>query len=145
MVNHYWQVTKHKIWVAWFLLQFAFCIIWRAVSHDFSKYGRVEAPLFSKVLPKLAKLTYDSSEYRAILREIEPALTHHYAENRHHPEHFGSTGIKGMNLVDVVEMFCDWRASVKRHEDGNLQKSIQQNSVRFDYSADIEIILQNSK
>jgi hypothetical protein len=38
------------------------------------------------------------------------ALKHHYANNRHHPEHF-ENGINGMNLLDVIEMVCDWKAA----------------------------------
>ena len=32
-------------------------------------------------------LTYGSDEYKACLTEMKPALDHHYAANRHHPEH----------------------------------------------------------
>ena len=38
--------------------------------------------------------------------------------NRHHPEHFGEDGIRGMNLPDVVEMLCDWKAASERTKDG---------------------------
>lgn len=40
-------------------------------------------------------------EYRACLREMKPALEHHYASNSHHPEHY-SNGIQGMSLFDLL-------------------------------------------
>lgn len=145
MFNHYWQTTKHKAWVAWFLLRFSFSFIWRAVTHDLSKYGWVEAPLFARVLPRLAESTYGSDEYRATLKEIGPAIKHHNTNNRHHPEHFGELGIRGMNLVDLVEMFCDWNAAVKRHNDGDITRSIKKNADRFNYDLDLQQILLNSR
>lgn len=30
-----------------------------------------------------------------------------------------------MNLIDIVEMFCDWKAASERQLDGNLLKSIE--------------------
>jgi len=44
---------------------------------------------------------------------MKPALEHHYALYRHHPEHF-QNGIDDMNLIDLVEMFADWKASSER-------------------------------
>ena len=47
-----------------------------------------------------------------------PALQHHYEDNCHHPEHYRN-GIHDMNMVDLIEMLCDWRAAIKRyHPDG---------------------------
>ena len=36
-----------------------------------------------------------------------------------------------MNLIDLIEMFCDWKAATLRHEDGDMQRSIDINSDRF--------------
>lgn len=76
-------------------------------------------------------------------------LEHHYVNNRHHPEYFKSdipeaSGIKNMNLVDLVEMFCDWKAATLRHKDGDIIKSIEQNQVRFGYSDDLKAIFLNT-
>ena len=70
-------------------------------------------------------------------------MAHHYETNRHHPEHF-TNGFKGMNLVDLVEMFCDWVASTSRHKDGDIYNSIQQNKGRFGYSNELEMIFINT-
>jgi len=70
-------------------------------------------------------------------------LDHHYAFNRHHPEcHLN--GMKDMNLLDIVEMLCDWKAATMRHADGDLRKSIEINQGRFGYSDDLKRILHNT-
>jgi len=71
------------------------------------------------------------------------ALGHHYAKNRHHPEHF-ARGTKDMNLIDLIEMFCDWKAATMRHNDGNLEKSIEKNQTRFGMSEELTEIFKNT-
>ena len=93
--------------------------------------------------PKLKSSTYGSEEYKKFLEELKPALDNHYKENRHHPEHF-ENGIKGMTLVDLIEMLCDWCAAVERHSDGNILKSIEINQKRFGYSDELKQILINT-
>lgn len=115
----------------------------RGVDHDASKMVSPEVELFSQYTKKLANLTYGSDEYAASLEAIKPALDHHYATNRHHPEHFVN-GINDMNLVDLVEMFCDWKASTLRMNDGNLLKSIELNAERFNLDPQLKQILLNT-
>lgn len=117
----------------------------RGVLHDLSKLKAPEVEAFTEQTPKLAALTFGSPEYFAQLKEkgFTDALTHHYANNRHHPQHF-KNGVDDMNLIDLIEMFCDWNASSKRHNDGNLRKSIEVNAKRFDISPQLVRILENS-
>jgi hypothetical protein len=124
------------------------CIILRELRlrgklHDRSKLQKEEKVGFDEYTPKLAGSTYGSEEYKQFLVDLKPTLDHHYAKNRHHPEHF-ENGIQGMNLVDLIEMFCDWYAATKRHNDGDLIKSIAINQKRFGYSDDIKAILENT-
>ena len=74
---------------------------------------------------------------------MKPALDHHYANSRHHPEHFAN-GINDMNLIDIMEMLADWKASSMRHNDGNLLKSIELNQQRFGYDDQLKQILLNT-
>ena len=91
----------------------------------------------------MAKCTYGSEEYKSYLNGLKPALDRHYFNNRHHPEHFDN-GIQGMNLIDILEMICDWKASSERHENGDIYKSIEINQKRFGYSDDLKSILKNT-
>jgi hypothetical protein len=116
----------------------------RAMAHDRSKLQSPEVEAFTITTPKLAGLTYGSDEYRAALREMKPAIEHHYAHNRHHPEYFGEAGVNGMNLLDVLEMLCDWKAATMRHNDGDIRKSITHNAERFGLSPQLVKILENT-
>lgn len=115
----------------------------RAVAHDQSKLERPEVELFTEYTPKLAGCTYGSPEYDGLKQAMQPALDHHYANNRHHPEHFKG-GINDMNLLDLIEMFCDWKAASERHNDGNIRKSIEINGNRFNMSPQLIKIFENS-
>lgn len=115
----------------------------RAVKHDSSKLESPEVDLFTEYTPKLATSTYGTEEYNGFLEEMGVALQHHYAVNRHHPEHF-SRGINDMTLVDIVEMLCDWKAASLRQNDGNLLKSIEVNAKRFGYDDQLKNIFINT-
>ena len=118
-------------------------LLHRAELHDQSKLESPEVELFTEYTPKLAGSTYGSDEYNNFKKMMAPALEHHYAKNRHHPEHF-KNGINDMNIVDIVEMLCDWKAASERHNDGNIRKSIEINTDRFNMSSQLGKILDNS-
>lgn len=115
----------------------------RAELHDQCKLGSPEVELFTEYTPKLAACTYGSDEYEGFKKAMSVALTHHYAKSRHHPEHF-KNGINDMNLIDLIEMFCDWLAATTRHNDGNIRKSIEINGNRFGMSPQLIKIFENT-
>lgn len=115
----------------------------RQEEHDQSKLVSPEVEAFTAKTQDLAASTFGSSEYEKNKQDIDSAIQHHYAKNRHHPEHF-KNGIRDMNLVDLIEMFCDWKASSERHNDGNLRKSIEHNAKRFNMSPDLVEIFENT-
>lgn len=115
----------------------------RAIKHDCSKLESPEIDIFTEYTPKLAASTYGTDEYNGFLEKMGVALQHHYAVNRHHPEHFGS-GINDMTLVDITEMLCDWKAASLRQNNGNLLKSIEVNAQRFGYDDQLKNIFINT-
>lgn len=118
-------------------------LLLRGQKHDQSKLASPEVELFTEFTPKLAGSTYDSEEYNGFRKAMGSALEHHYANNRHHPEHF-KNGIDDMNLLDIVEMLCDWKAASERHNNGNIRKSIEVNASRFKMSTQLVRILENT-
>lgn len=102
----------------------------KAMMHDASKLEEPEKGYFDRETPKLAGLVYGSKEYSDSIKAIKPALEHHYANNSHHPQYYGEKGISGMTLMDLCEMFADWKASGERGKDGNIYKSIEINKMR---------------
>ena len=115
----------------------------RGVEHDRLKLESPEVDVFAEYTPKLASATYGSEEYLTFLKEMDVALQHHYANYRHHPEHFAK-GINDMNLIDIAEMLCDWKAAAMRQNDGNLLKSIEMNAQRFGYDDQLKQIFINT-
>lgn len=137
------ETLKHIEKVRELVRVFVSKLVTRAQEHDKLKLESPEVEIFAEYTPKLADTTYGSEEYMNYLKEMDVALQHHYANYRHHPEHFDK-GINDMNLVDIVEMFCDWKASSMRHNDGNLLKSIDVNASRFNMSAQLKQIFINT-
>jgi hypothetical protein len=118
-------------------------LIARAACHDASKLESPEKDVFDEFTPRLKSSTYGSEEYKEYLQAMGGALKHHYAKNSHHPEH-RPNGIKGMSLVDLLEMLCDWKAATLRHANGDIRRSIEQNQQRFGYSDELKGILFNT-
>ena len=54
-------------------------------------------------------------------------------------------GINGMSLLDLLEMFCDWKAATERHADGDIKRSIEINRDRFNMSPQLAQILDNTR
>jgi hypothetical protein len=124
-----------------------FCLIDELVKrtsiHDHSKLYTPEKEYFDEFTLKLKDSKYGSDEYKKCLSELHIALEHHYAQNRHHPEHF-TNGINGFNLVDLIEHFADSLAATKRIKDGNIFESIDINKERFNYPDELVNIFKNT-
>lgn len=137
------ETIKHIEKVRELIRVFINKLVTRGVEHDRLKLESPEVEIFTEYTPKLAGATYGSDEYYSHLKEMNVALQHHYANYRHHPEHF-ERGVNDMNLVDIIEMFCDWKASSMRHNDGNLLKSIEHNANRFNFDTQLKQIFVNT-
>jgi hypothetical protein len=135
-MQHILQVQKalQKIIVA---------LLDRGRTHDRSKLETPEVEYFAKYTEELKNLTYNSKEYQECLDKMEPAITHHYANNRHHPQSHAN-GVDDMNLVDICEMVADWAASSKRQYDGNIRLSLEESCKRFNIEPQLANILRNT-
>lgn len=123
LVDHKRRVAGHMQIVANELFR-------RAAVHDNSKFETEEFEAYEEAFPGLQKYAYGTEEFKAELAKIRPAIEHHYAANDHHPEHFPD-GIIGMNLIQVIEMVCDWMAASERSQT-SLYKGMELNRKRFE-------------
>lgn len=113
----------------------------RGELHDKSKLEEPELESFAKVNHKVKDIVYDSEEYKKNVQTVlKKALDHHYSENSHHPEHYGENGVKGMDLIDIIEMISDWKASTLRYKEGDILKGIEMNQSRFKYSDGLKLV-----
>lgn len=115
----------------------------RSMCHDRSKTAPPEVGVFDEFTPKLKTTTYGSDEYRSHLAAMGEGLKHHYASNRHHPEHHRD-GVNSMTLADLAEMLADWKAATERHADGDLYRSLTVQRERFAMSDQLTQILFNT-
>ena len=138
-----YDTHQHTVLVARNIGKMTKSLIDRATNHDSSKFESPEREIFAENADKLSQTQYGSAEYQNLLATVKPAIEHHYANNRHHPE-FHKNGIEDMTLVDLVELLADWTAATKRMKNGNIRKSIEKNSERFNISPQLRKILENT-
>lgn len=126
------------------ITKFALSLAARGIVHDQSKLRSPEKEGFDRAASK-PRPTYPSAEYNQSLRDMQPTLDHHYAANSHHPEHWAE-GVAGMDLLDLVEMFCDWQA----RQDVNAPMAeaqlrvLEHNIGRFGIDPQLAAILRNT-
>jgi len=123
------DLIYHKRRVAGYMQIIASELFKRAAIHDNSKFSPEEFDLYEQVFPELQKHAFGSEQIKAAYKQLGPALEHHLQVNRHHPEYF-EQGINGMNLIDVLEMVCDWLAASARSQTG-IHKGLLLNRERF--------------
>lgn len=138
------ETRKHILVVNQMIHKFVSALLYRGNMHDSTKMIEPEVEKFVECTPLLEKQSFDDPQYKQTLQTaLKDALAHHYAHNRHHPEHF-KNGIEDMNLVDLIEMFCDWKAASMRQKDGNLEKSIDIQRERFNIPLELVKIFKNT-
>lgn len=137
------SIQAHRQKVRKYIRFFTDRLTTRGERHDLSKLEEPQLSGFAQYTDCLKDLTYGSPEYYENLQALRPVLDHHYAVNRHHPEHW-KNGISEMTLVDIIQMICDWKASSERQKDGNLLLSIEKNTERFNIDDQLKQILINT-
>lgn len=118
-------------------------LLTRGEQHDQTKLEPPEVAAFTALTPELSNLHYGSEEYARSKELLGDALVHHYAKNRHHPEHYAN-GVDDMNLIDLIEMLCDWKAASERHNSGNIRTSIDLNAQKYKINPQLARIMRNT-
>jgi len=137
-------IYEHRDRLIKYLTRFICNLSERVAVHDDSKLDVEELEPYSSVIEEFGKHKFGSEGYEEIRKRLGPALDHHFKHNRHHPEHF-ETGINEMNLVDLIEMLCDWKAATKNTGgNGDLLASIQILSDKYKISPQLAQIMINT-
>lgn len=123
------DTINHVKAVQYFMEQVVVELVKRARVHDGSKLNPPEWDGYAQMIAELKGLEYNSPAYRVVLQGHSDVVRHHYQANDHHPEHFAE-GIAEMNLIQIVEMFCDWKAASMRNS-GTLVDSLESSCNRF--------------
>lgn len=136
------ETQSHIDRVRYFLQRIMLYISIRAEGHDASKFHSPEREGYMRLSEKLCGVSYGTPEYAAALASERETIEHHYACNRHHPQHF-KNGIDDMNMIDILEMLCDWGA---RHDDahGAFADFLDVQQERYGFSDQLLRIMQNT-
>lgn len=139
------MIYEHRLRLMKYLVRFIVNLNERAVIHDESKLGPNELEDYTKAMESFSANPFGTEGYDEIRKNIQKSVEHHYANNRHHPEHF-QNGINGMDLVDILEMVADWKSASENSLGGNfdMMKSITTLSEKYGISPQLTQIIVNT-
>lgn len=142
-IYHYKDYIQHIQWLmegmAWIQHQ----LMMRMLSHDRTKIEDDELHAYAEIVPGFKKFKYGTPEHKNHGDRLGQAWHHHTLHNRHHPEHFVN-GIDEMNLIDLIEMVCDWRAASMRSGAWDYETSLNIFAKRFSPDDNLLNILLNT-
>lgn len=135
------DTLRHIRRVQELLATFASELIRRGEMHDQSKLGPNEKPARDEKPPDFGRRYGVPVTHSDAMRA---AIAHHHRVNSHHPEYYGVAGVSGMDLVDLVEMFLDWKAAGEPYEHDTIAASIEINRERYHLDPQLVAILRNT-
>ena len=94
-------------------------------------------------MDKEPRYKYGTKEYNDKIKRYKQVFDLHYAENRHHPEHY-LLGVNDMDLIDMIEMVCDW---ISYKKDITIDEAIEMINIqgeRYKLSPQLRNILKNT-
>lgn len=115
----------------------------RAATHDLSKLQEPEFSAWCE-MDKEPHYAYDDPKYMEKKKRWEWLFEEHYrnSKNRHHPEHW-SGFYNDMDLVDLIEMLCDW-ASFMSFTSEEAPLYLEKQIDRFQFDNTIKDLLLNT-
>lgn len=140
----YYSTVEHIEKVREHLRQFEHKLRVRGVDHDHSKFQADEMQPLQRMQDLIAAegpADYGTEEYKRRSALLGDMTKLHYARNSHHPEHY-KNGVSGMGLLDLVEMYCDWKAASLRGKDPTM--NLSHSFARFGFSEQLASIFINT-
>lgn len=143
-IKEFASIYHHKFVVLQFMNNIIQDLMLRAEQHDQSKFSEEEFPGLVAAIDDVRRYPYGTPGYEEMRVKHAKIFQAHYAKNRHHPEHFAN-GIEDMDLIDLIEMLCDWKsASMRQESQGTIEKSIQIGAEKYNLSPQLVKILINT-
>ena len=134
---------KHKELIAKYMAKFSAEVTFRAAIHDDSKFRRDEFEAYAECADEFDQHPFNSQEERALREKLYPAMSLHKQRNRHHPEHF-ENGMTGMNLIDLLEMLCDWKSASERTPGDSIRTALPILKEKYNISPQLMNVLTNT-
>lgn len=107
---------EHWTKVRELLLRISQELMFRADAHDSDKLSCnriVQAYTEPVFMLGNSDIKFGTEEYAEVTASMGAGWEEHYKNADHHIEHFAN-GIEGMNLMQIIEMLCDWKAAAER-------------------------------
>lgn len=136
------DTVAHIRLVQLYLNSIAQHLMTRAEMHDESKLQEPELSGYAGLAGAVSGLKYGTEEHRAAFAPFKEVIAHHYSVNDHHPEYFGGD-VNKMNLLQLTEMLCDWKAASRRN-DPSLLPSLEVSIKRFGIDPQLASIIRNT-
>jgi len=136
-------VLQHKESIAKYMAKFAAELSYRSAIHDVSKFKKEELEVYAEFIDEMNKHPFNSPEEKELREKYQTASIVHKKLNRHHPEHF-ENGMEGMNLIDLIEMLCDWRSASERSAGDSIRKGLPIMKDKYNISPQLLKILENT-
>ena len=114
----------------------------RGEKHDLSKLQQPELGWLIQ-MDKEPRYEYGTPEYFEKMKKWQKFFIHHYANNRHHPNHF-KLGVYDMTLVDLCEYIADIISYYDEMLVGDALKTIENQKERFGFDEQLSQILKNT-
>ncbi len=137
------SIYEHQQKVGAVMLKVINELIHRALTHDASKFTTQQLRDNLVTLPDKWKIQeaghgYHSPEQGEHRKRFAQEIHRHRSAHPHHPEHFGND-VNKMNLIDLMEMLCDWYVASP-----DIDQSIHENSRDYKIDPHISQILKNT-
>lgn len=136
-------IISHKESVAVSMAKFSAELAYRAAIHDISKFSKEEFEPYAKCVDDFNKYEFGSPEEKQLREKLLPGALCHHRKNRHHPEHH-MNGINDMNLIDLIEMMCDWKSAAERVPGDSLRKGLKILKERYEISPQLLKVIENT-
>ena len=136
------ETRRHIHRVQQLMYRFVRILLNRCENHDHSKLEEPEKSGFT-AMDAEPNHEYDSPEYHAKLARYKAVLDHHYKHNSHHPEHYAGF-VAEMDLIDLLEMLCDWASRRKGLSVIDTITLVEQQAARFDFPPMLASIMLNT-
>jgi hypothetical protein len=108
--------------------------------HDITKLMSPEVEL-ARAADKCLGPRKGLENRRGKCSHVDAFIAAHYCNplNSHHPEHF-ENGVEDMNMIDMLEMLCDWRACCS----GNFSDTLDRGFARFKVSGPLRSLMRKT-
>lgn len=114
----------------------------RCMNHDASKLKEPEISLWERMDAE-ERYPYGSKEYFDKIERNKEVFNLHYQNNSHHPEHYFN-GVLDMDLLDLIEMLCDWISYKENITYNEASSIVEEQGNRFGISTDLLEIFKNT-